>query len=277
LILGAHESIAGGLSRAFERAEGHGARSFQIFTKSARSWAAPPLDPVEQRAFRAEARRTGIPAVAHGSYLANLASDQPLLREKSIASVLEELRRCEALGVTALIIHPGAHARLDEGIRLIASAINEVHAQTARFKAKIALEVTAGQGNCIGWRFEHLAEIIAQVDAPSRLRVCLDTCHMYSAGYDISTPRGYDTAMRELEECLGTDRVHAIHLNDSKKPLGSRVDRHEEIGLGTLGLGPFRELVNDPRFEKAIGVLETPNPERYAESLKQLHSLHRGT
>lgn len=273
MILGAHESIAGGVSRAFERAESHGGRSFQIFTKSARSWNAPPLDPAEQKAFRAEARRTGMPSVAHASYLANLASDQASLREKSIACILDELRRCEALGVSQLILHPGAHAHLEVGIRAIADAIDEIHGKTPRFKSKLCLELTAGQGSCIGWRFEHLAEIISRVEAPGRLSVCLDTCHMFSAGYDFSTPKGYAAVMRELDEVLGSERVAAIHLNDSKKPLGSRVDRHEDLGKGTLGLAPFRELVNDSRFAGAIGVLETPNPEQYGETLTLLHSL----
>jgi len=217
-----------------------------------------------------------MPSIAHGSYLVNLASDQPLLREKSITCVKEELGRCEALGVRSLVIHPGAHASASAGIRLIAEALDEVHAATPRYGARISLEVTAGQGCSIGWRFEHLAEIIARVQNPKRLHVCLDTCHLFAAGYDISHYRGYEQVMQQLEATLGTRRVDAVHLNDSKKGLGCRVDRHAELGQGALGLEPFRELVNDSRFAEAVGVLETPQPERYGEALRLLHSMKRG-
>ncbi len=165
------------------------------------------------------------------------------------------------------------HPDLEKGLGLIAAAIDEVHAATPRYRAQICLEVTAGQGNCIGWRFEHLAELLERVDKEKRLGICLDTCHLFAAGYDISTRRGYDKVMAEFDRLVGVSRVRCFHLNDCKKPLGSRVDRHEEIGKGTIGLEAFRCLVNDPRFGDAIGVLETPFPERYPESIRLLESL----
>lgn len=273
MLIGSHESVAGGVSRAFSRGEEHGAQAIQLFTKSARGWLANPLEDRERRSFRAEAKRSGLPAIAHGSYLTNLASEDPVLREKSIACLLDEYSRCERLGVGHLVIHPGVHPDLETGLRQIAAALDEVHAATPRFRSRICLEGTAGQGNCIGWRFEHLAEILSRVSRSDRLAICLDTCHLFAAGYDISTRRGYEKVMREFDRLVGLDRVQCFHLNDCKKPLGSRVDRHEEIGKGTVGLTAFRCLVNDPRFANAIGVLETPYPERYGESIRLLHSL----
>lgn len=276
MIVGAHESIAGGVSRAFARAEEHGAKSLQIFTKSARGWSAPPLADAERLAFRAEARRTGLPSIAHGSYLVNLGTEDPALRERSIACVCEELTRCERLGIGFLVIHPGGHPEEKTGLRLIAQGLDEVHQATPRFKTKIALEVTAGQGSCLGWRFEHLAEILSQVSREDRLALCLDTCHLHAAGYDLTTPRGYEDVMAALDRLVGLERVRCFHLNDCKKPLGCRVDRHEEIGQGTLGLEPFRALMNDPRFANVVGVLETPFPERYPDAIRLLNSLRRG-
>jgi deoxyribonuclease-4 len=273
LLIGAHESVAGGVSRAFARAEEHGARCLQLFTKSARGWYANPLDEEERRLFRAEAKRTGLPAMAHGSYLTNLASEDRIIRAKSIECLIDESTRCEKLGIAYLVIHPGTHPDLETGLTRIAEALDEVHAATPRFKTRICLEGTAGQGNCIGWRFEHLAELLMRVRREARLGVCLDTCHLFAAGYDISTERGYDKVMGEFDRLVGLERVKCFHLNDCKKPLGCRVDRHEEVGKGTIGLTAFQCLVNDPRFDEAIGVIETPYPERYGESIRLLHSL----
>lgn len=273
MLIGAHESVAGGVSRAFARAEEHGAQCLQLFTKSARGWYANPLEDGERKAFRAEAKRTGLRSMAHGSYLTNLGSEDPVIRAKSIACLIDESTRCERLGISYLVIHPGVHPDLERGLRLIVEAIDEVHAATPRFRTKICLEATAGQGNCIGWRFEHLTEILARVRREARLGVCLDTCHLFAAGYDISTERGYDKVMGEFDRLVGLGRVKCFHLNDCKKPLGCRVDRHEEVGKGTIGLTAFKCLVNDPRFDDAIGVIETPFPERYAESIRLLHSL----
>ncbi|MFL5344643.1 MAG: deoxyribonuclease IV [Hyalangium sp.] len=275
MLIGAHESIAGGVSQAFARAEEHGARSLQLFTKSARCWKAPALADPERRAFRKEARRTGLPSIAHGSYLVNLGSEDAALRERSVACVTEELTRCERLGVSCLVIHPGAHPDERRGLKLVAQALNEVHRRTPRFRSRVCLEITAGQGNCLGWRFWHLAEILSQVEREDRVGVCLDTCHLFAAGYDLSTEHGYEAVMAECDATVGLERVRCFHLNDCKKPLGCRVDRHEEVGKGTIGRMAFRCLVNDPRFVNTIGVLETPFPERYGEAIRLLESLRQ--
>jgi len=275
VLIGAHESIAGGVSQAFARAEEHGARALQIFTKNARGWSAPALSDPERRAFRAEARRTGLPSIAHGSYLVNLGTEDPAHRERSIACVTEELTRCERLGISSLVIHPGAHADERRGLRLIAEGLDEVHRRTPRFRSRVCLEITAGQGHCLGWRFWHLAELLSQVEREARLGVCLDTCHLFAAGYDISTERGYEAVMAECEALVGLERVRCFHLNDCKKPLGCRVDRHEEVGKGSIGRVAFQCLVNDPRFVNTIGVLETPFPERYGQTIQLLESLRQ--
>ncbi len=273
MLIGAHVSIAGGVSRAFERAEGFRAKSLQIFTKSARGWFGAPLADEERNAFRHHARRTGLPTIAHGSYLANLATEDVRLRAKSIECVGDELSRCERLGIPYLVIHPGGHSDERRGLGLIAAALDDIHVQTTGFRARIALEVTAGQGNSLGWRFEHIAEILALARRGDRLGVCLDTCHLFAAGYDISTPKGYERVMTQLDRLIGLKRVTSFHLNDCKKPLGCRVDRHEEIGKGMLGLAPFRCLVRDARFRACVGVLETPFPERYGKAIRLLESL----
>lgn len=275
MLIGAHESIAGGVSRAFARAEEHGARALQIFTRNARGWSAPALTEDERRAFHAEAERTGLPAIAHGNYLVNLATEEPAHRERSIACVAEELTRCERLGIPYLVMHPGTHPDERRGLTRIAQGLDEVHARCPRFRARICLEVTAGQGASLGWRFEHLADILAQVGQEDRLGLCLDTCHLFAAGYDLSTVRGYESVMDACERLLGLSRVRCFHLNDSKKPLGCRVDRHEEPGKGAIGLTAFRCLVKDVRFTHTIGVLETPYPERYGENIRLLESLGR--
>lgn len=273
MLIGAHVSVAGGVSLAFERARGYRAKSLQIFTRTARGWGSAPLAEEERSAFRAEARRTGLPSIAHGSYLVNLGSQEPVLRERSIRTAIDELTRCERLGVSQLVIHPGGNADEARGLKLIADGLDEVHAATPRFRSRLALEVTAGQGCSLGWKFEHLAEILSQVRRPERLGVCLDTCHLYAAGYDIATRRGYEGVMSGLEARIGLDRVTAFHLNDCKKPLGCRVDRHEEIGKGTIGLTAFRCLVRDRRFKDCVAVLETPFPERYGKAIRLLESL----
>jgi deoxyribonuclease IV len=263
------------VSQAFARAEAQGAQSLQIFTKNARGWSAPPLSEAEAQAFRAEAARSRLPAVAHGSYLVNLATEDAAHRARSLDCVTEELTRCERLGVPLLVLHPGGHPDEKRGLRLIAQGIDEVHARTRGFTARLCLEVTAGQGSCLGWRFEHLSEILSQLQAESRVSVCLDTCHLYAAGYDLSTEAGYSQVMDACDHHVGLERVACFHLNDCKKGLGCRVDRHEEIGRGAIGLTAFRLLVNDPRFRDTPGVLETPVPERYADALQLLHSLVR--
>ncbi len=274
MILGAHESIAGGVHKAFERGREHGAEAVQVFVKNARGWKAKPLDPLDIRAFRDEAARTGMPSMAHASYLINLAAAPGSdIRAKSLEAFVDELTRCEALGIPGLVIHPGSCADHDEGIALIAEAIDFALAQVPG-AVQVWLENTAGQGTAIAASFDELGRIFRASATPQRLGVCFDTCHAFAAGYDLTTPDGYAATFAQLEEAVGgLDKVRAFHLNDCKKPLGCRVDRHEEIGEGSMGLAPFRMLLQDQRFATATGVLETPEPERYPENLRKLRAL----
>jgi deoxyribonuclease IV len=274
MLLGAHEGIAGGVSKAFARAEADGADCVQIFTRNARGWAAKPLEDVEVTAFRSEARRTGLPVAAHSSYLINCASTDPDIRKKSWQALADELDRCERLGIPALIFHPGSHESEEEGIRLVGEAMTRSLAQVPG-KAKLLVETTAGQGACLGWKFEQLQALREAVPGAARRRVaiCVDTCHVHSAGYDLGTDEGYARTMDELDRTVGLSNVRAFHLNDSKKPRGCRVDRHEHIGEGTLGLDPFRRLVNDARFAETPGFVETES--RWKENIEVLRGLVR--
>jgi deoxyribonuclease-4 len=274
MLLGAHEGISGGVSRAFARAEADGADCLQIFTRNARGWAAKPLEDGEVRAFRAEARRTGKPVAAHSSYLINCSSPDRDVRRKSWQALADELGRCERLGIPCLIFHPGSHDREDEGIRLVGEAMAQALGQVPG-KARLLVETTAGQGTCLGWRFEQLQAIREEVPGPARRRVgvCVDTCHVHSAGYDLETEDGYERTIDQLDRTVGLETVRAFHLNDSKKPRGCRVDRHEHIGAGTLGLAPFRRLVNDPRFAETPGFVETDS--RWKENIEVLRRLVR--
>jgi deoxyribonuclease IV len=274
MVLGAHEGVAGGVSTAFARADADGADCVQIFVRSPRGWAVKPLDPAEVERFRSEARRSRKPAAAHSIYLINLASEDLALREKSRGALSEELSRCEELGIPFLIFHPGSHPREEEGIALVAAGMSEA---LGRVPGRVGLlvEITAGQGTALGWRFEQVAAIRESV--PGRLRrrvgVCFDTCHAFAAGYDLASPEGYERTFAELDRVVGLSHVKAFHLNDCKKPLGCRVDRHEHIGKGAMGLGPFRRLVNDARFASLPAFLETE--QRFRENLEVLRSLVR--
>jgi deoxyribonuclease-4 len=274
MLLGAHEAIAGGVSKAFARAEADGADCLQIFTRNARGWAAKPLEDGEVDAFRTEARRTGKPVAAHSSYLINCASSDRPIRRKSWEALADELGRCERLGIPALIFHPGSHEDESEGIRLVGEAMTRALEEVPG-RARLLLETTAGQGTCLGWRFEQLAAMRDAVPAKLRRRVgiCVDTCHVFSAGYDIATEDGYEKTIEALDRAVGLSNVRAFHLNDSKRPLGCRVDRHEHIGEGTLGLRPFRLLVNDPRFAELPGFVETDS--RWKENIEVLRGLVR--
>ena len=198
-----------------------------------------------------------------------------MVRSRSLEAVRDELLRCEALGIPSLVFHPGSHSSLRRGLRLVARALDEVHRQVPEISTRVCLEVTAGQGNCLGHRLEHLEEILARVDAPGRVGVCLDTCHLFSAGYDLSSETGTEAVMDEAVRRFGQRRIRCFHLNDSLRPRGARVDRHAEIGRGSMGLAAFRFLVNDARFRRTPAVLETPDPGRYARGLRLLHSLIR--
>lgn len=254
-------SIAGGLPRAVDRAKASRCQALQIFTKSAGQWRARELPPEEIALFRARVEQTGIhPVVAHNSYLINVAAAMPALRAQSIAALGEELDRAESLGLDGLVMHPGSFTTgtEEEGLRSIGEALAGLLAERPRARTRILLEHTAGQGTNLGHRFEHLAAILDRAGGSSRLGVCLDTCHLLAAGYDLCSPEGYEHTFRSFDRIVGLDRIKVFHLNDSKKPCGSRVDRHEHIGKGCLGLEPFRLLLNDPRFASLPMLLETP-------------------
>ena len=259
--LGAHLSIAGGVYRAVDRAVASGCEALQIFTKSAGQWRARPLPPEEIALFRRRVRESRVrPVVAHNSYLINVAAADRALRTHSIESLIEELDRAEALALDGLVMHPGSFTSgtEDGGLRLIAEALMEIFTLRPGGRTKILLEHTAGQGTNLGHRFEHLAAIIDGVGGSPRVGVCLDTCHLLTAGYDICSPEGYAETFRSFGRLVGFSRLKAFHMNDSKKPCGSRVDRHEHIGRGCLGLEPFRRILNDPRFARLPMLLETP-------------------
>jgi deoxyribonuclease-4 len=276
--LGAHLSINGGLPRAVDRAEASGCQALQIFTKSAGQWRARELPPEEIALFRRRVRETRIrPVVAHNSYLINVAAADPALRRKSIAALTDELDRAEALGLSSVVIHPGSHMGdgLDAGIARIAAALDEVSLRTAGYRVKVALENTAGAGHVVGSRLTELGALVARVRRPERVGVCLDTCHLFAAGYDIRRREGWERAVAECERAVGLGRVLAFHLNDAKADLGSGLDRHEHIGAGFLGLAPFRLLLNDRRFARVPKVLETPKePEPHADR-RNLRTLRR--
>jgi len=258
-------SVAGGVSRAVERAVVHGCESLQIFSKNANQWKGTPLDAAETRAFRARIDETGItPVVSHASYLINLATTFPLLREQSLAAFIDELDRADALGLLGVVIHPGTctAGSEDEALRLIADGIRTAFKARPRRKTMVLLEHTAGQGRTVGHRFEHLAAILEHLNGSPRVGVCLDTCHLVASGYDIVSADGYRDTFAHFERIVGLDRLKVFHGNDSKKPCGSRVDRHEHIGEGCLGLEPFRRLLNDPRFTDVPILIETEKTSR---------------
>jgi deoxyribonuclease IV len=259
--LGAHLSISGGLPRAVDRAVASRCEALQIFTKSVGQWRARVIPDDEIVLFRRRVADTGIhPVIAHNSYLINIAAAAPALREQSLAALLEEYDRADALGLQGLVMHPGSFTTgtEPEGLRLIASGLRALLRTRRRAAPLILLEHTAGQGTNLGHRFEQLAEIVDRLDGSPRVGVCLDTCHLLAAGYDICSEEGYVQTFREFDRLVGLDRLKAFHLNDSKKPCGSRVDRHEHIGKGCLGLEPFRRIVTDPRFAGLPMLLETP-------------------
>jgi deoxyribonuclease-4 len=259
--LGAHMSIAGGVDRAPLRGREVGCEAIQIFTKSNRQWHARPLPDREVETFRSNLSAAGIgPVLAHDCYLLNLAAPAAALWKRSVAAFGEELDRAERLGIPYLVTHPGSHVGAGEadGIARVAEALNFLLDARPSHRVRVLLETTAGQGTSLGYRFEQLAAIVGQVVAAERIGLCLDTCHLFAAGYDLRSVRGYRGMMRELESCLGIDRVAAMHLNDSRQGLGSRVDRHEHIGEGQIGLRPFGFFLNDPRFRTVPMILETP-------------------
>ena len=262
--LGAHMSIAGGLPLAIARAQIHQCDALQIFSKNASQWRARPLPAAEIAAFRRAAKDTGIfPIVAHASYLINVATTSPALRAQSMAALGEELDRAEALGLMGVVLHPGARMATpaDQAIELVADALEQVLKERPRGKTMILIEHTAGQGSSMGSTFEEIAGMLRGVKRRKRLGVCLDTCHLLAAGYDLCTDAGYRATFDRFDTLIGFDNLRAFHLNDSKKPCMSRVDRHEHIGKGCIGLEPFRQLLNDRRFAHLPMILETEKSE----------------
>jgi len=260
LRIGAHMSVAGGVSRAVDRAIVHGCEALQIFSKNASQWRGKPLDPEDVRRFRRCADASGIvPIVSHASYLINLATAAPALRAQSIDAFVDELDRAHTLGLMGVVIHPGTctSGMESDALAAIGDAVRAAFERQPRRRTMVLFEHTAGQGRTLGHRFEHLAAILDRLDGSPRAGLCLDTCHLAAAGYDIVSDAGYDETFRALDRIVGLERVKVIHANDSKKPCGSRVDRHEHIGRGCLGLEPFRRLLHDPRFAGLPMLIET--------------------
>jgi deoxyribonuclease IV len=281
LLLGAHMSTAGGIATSVERGHSIGCTAMQVFVKQNSRWAFPPLKDEDAALFRSRLKASSVKAcIAHAIYLVNCASTNPDFLRKSIEDLADELSRCEKLGISGLVLHPGAHCGAGEkqGIEQIAAALNTVLAACPDGKTRILLETTAGQGSCLGHQFEHIAEIMDRVDDRKRIGVCLDTCHVFAAGFDIRTEAGYETMWKQFDRIIGRKKLCAIHLNDSKKPLGSRVDRHDHIGKGLMGLEPFRMIMNDSRLHGIPMILETekqPDMKEDIENMRVLRSLIR--
>jgi deoxyribonuclease-4 len=263
LLIGAHVPTTGGVQNAPRNGRAIGADAIQVFTRNQMQWAAKPLSDAETHAFKHALGKSGIREVlAHGSYLVNLASRDPTILARSRDAFLAELRRCAALGIRYMVFHPGAHLGAGEGagLRAVARGVDEALEQLEDAAVTPLIESTAGQGSCIGHRFEHLAAIFDSLKRPERVGVCLDTCHLFAAGYDLATPAGYAETFLSFERLVGFSKLKAVHVNDSKRALGSRVDRHESPGLGFLGRRTFRRLLRDPRFRGIPMVVETPGP-----------------
>jgi deoxyribonuclease-4 len=269
-------SIAGGVDKSLLLGKTVDCEAIQIFTKSSRQWAAKPYTKEEIELFGLNRKETGITTIiAHDSYLLNLGSPDEALRKRSVAAFIDELERCEILGVSNLVAHPGSHvgAGEKEGIKTISRSLDEVHQACPGYKPKVTLEITAGQGSNLGYRFEQIAKILDATKENDRLRVCFDTEHAFAAGYDIRTKEGYERTFMEFDEEIGIDRLAAFHLNDSKKEFNSRVDRHEHIGKGHIGVEAFRFLLNDKRFWGLPMCLETPKGPDLKEDKENLDLL----
>ena len=258
--IGAHMSIAGGVSKAVDRAVLHNCEALQIFTKNASQWDAAPLVPDEVRAFRRGVEKAELtPVVSHASYLINLATAVPKLRAQSINTFIDELDRADSLGLLGVVIHPGTctSGTEDEGLHRIAQAIRQALQKRPNLNTMVLLEHTAGQGRTLGYKFEHLATILKELNGSPKIGICLDTCHLLAAGYDIASASGYQKTFSSFKKLIGIDRLRVFHGNDSKKPCGSRVDRHQHIGDGFLGLEPFKRLLTDKNFSHLAMLIET--------------------
>jgi len=274
--LGAHMSISGGVDKAVLRGQEIGCETIQVFTRNNNRWAVPPLKDETIENWYRNLEKTGIaPVVAHDSYLINLASPNDALWQKSLDAFVVEMERCEALSIPYLVMHPGAHTGLGEeaGLRRIAQALDRAFERVPEARVTVLLETTAGQGTCLGYRFEHLAQVIELAAGGDRLGVCFDTCHALAAGYEIRTPEGYEDTFQRFDQVIGLERLQVLHVNDSKRDLGSRVDRHEHIGKGYVGLEGFRLLLNDARFRQHPMLLETPKGPDMQEDMENLATL----
>jgi len=275
-LLGAHTSTQGGVSAAITLAEKLNFTAIQIFTKNNNQWKGKVLTQNDADEFKQKLSRSSIKVVvSHDSYLINLCSSKPELLEKSREAFVDELERCEMLGIPYLNFHPGAHGGMgeEEGIKLIAESLNLAHEKTKNFKVKSMLEATAGQGTAIGYTFEHLKKIIDLVDEKDRMCVCIDTAHIFAAGYDIKDKKNYNKVIKAFDEIIGLDLLRCFHMNDSKKPLASRVDRHDHIGKGFIGLEGFTNIMNDKRLLHIPKILETPKGKEQLEDLENIKTL----
>jgi deoxyribonuclease-4 len=276
LLLGSHVSIAGGLYKAFARGEQAGCSAIQIFTKNASRWQAKPLQQNDIDAFKKARRQSAIEFVAaHDSYLINLAGPEADKRQRAVSAFIDEVERCAALGIEYLVMHPGAHLGngIDNGLELLIDSFRTIFDRVPA-GVTVLLENTAGQGTCLGDRFEHLAEVIDRVPQGA-FGVCLDTCHAFAAGYDLSTSGGFQAVLAAFERLIGLDRLQLIHANDCKKPLGSRVDRHQHIGKGEIGAAGFAALMQDRRLQRVPKIIELPPGENNCFDLENLGLLRR--
>jgi deoxyribonuclease-4 len=276
MLLGAHRSTAGGLHNAILSGQEIGCEAVQLFVKNCSQWDARPLTEEEVATFHRTFQKSSVKTlVAHDSYLINLASPDPDLREKSIQAFIAELDRCAALGIPRLVTHLGAHRGAGEkaGLATLTASLNEIHRQRPDCLVRILLETTAGQGTSLGYRFEHLAAVLEGLDAPGRVGVCFDTCHVFAAGYDLRTPETYGDTMAAFGRIVGGEKLEVFHANDSRRKLGSRVDRHARIGQGELGDDAFRHLLRDGRYTDRPLLLETPGLENHAADLARLRRL----
>jgi deoxyribonuclease-4 len=275
-LLGAHTSISGGVSKAVDLAEKLQFTAMQIFTKNNNRWFQKKLEEKEIKSFKLKLKKSKIKfVVSHDTYLINLCAVDKSNLKKSRAAFLDELERCELLGIPHLNFHPGAHigAGEKEGIKRIAESINISHDKTKGYQVSSMLETTAGQGTTIGYRFEQLQEIIEQVDEKDRMTVCIDTAHIFAAGYDIKDPKKFKKVLKEFDDIIGLKRLKCFHMNDSKKVLGSRVDRHEHIGKGFIGLDGFNNIMNEKKLERIPKILETPKGKDQLEDIENLKTL----
>jgi deoxyribonuclease-4 len=273
LLIGAHVSASGGLHRAYERGAQIGCTTIQVFTKNSNQWKGGPITDEDIQNYKTAQRKAIIaPVIAHAAYLINLSASNPTVLRKSCLALEDELRRSEAYNLYGVVFHPGAHMGRgeEEGIRRVVESVNVVHQKTPGFSSLTILETTAGQGTALGYRFEQLRAMIGGIEQKQRVAVCIDTCHLFAAGYPIHTEQGWESTMQEFDDTIGFDRLAVVHVNDSKRELGSRVDRHEHIGKGKIGKEGFRKLTNDPRFSRLPKILETEKSEDMHEDIENM-------